>query len=105
MSNNTPFTLSDFPVSDTWAQLDICTDCLEAVEFTDHELGVPDGTLAARRARIEEHGFDPYVLTPSTFRLSSGEWENVPSTTFSTTPCDTCGSRLAGERHPYDYLP
>lgn len=91
--------------SDTWAQFDICTDCYEAIEYTDHDLGVPDGTLAAHRLLMEAHEIDPYVLRPSTFRLSSGEWVNVPSTDFSKSPCDGCGSRLAGERHAYDYCP
>ena len=91
--------------SDVRAQFDICTDCLDAIEFTDHDLGVPDGTVAALRALIEANEIDPSALHQSTFRLSSGEWENVPSTAFSTSPCDACGSRVAGERHAYDYLP
>ena len=91
--------------SDTWAQFDICTDCYEAVEYTDHDLGLPDGILAGRRARIEANQIDPYVLQPSTFRLSSGEWQPVPSTAFSTSWCDACGSRVPGERHAYDYRP
>lgn len=91
--------------SDVWTQFDICTDCLEVVEFTDHDLGLPEGTVAARRAMIEANGIDPSALIQSSFRLSSGEWENVPSTAFSKTPCETCGSTLAGERHAYDYLP
>lgn len=91
--------------SDVWTQLDICTDCLEVVEFSDHDLGVPDGFLARRRARIEANQIDPNALHQSMFRLSSGEWDTVPSTAFSTAPCDACGSRLAGERHAYDYLP
>jgi hypothetical protein len=62
--------------------VDICTDCLEAAA------GFPsDGVAALTRVP------DGYHVIGGAYTIGSAEsW-------FSATPCDTCGSTLAGDRH------
>lgn len=88
--------------------LTVCVDCLDAIEFSDDEIGAAPGTLAAHRDVILRRNPD---LTPvyngqgrifaSMYRSSDGTYESIPYEIFSTRPCEGCGSTLAGERHYY----
>lgn len=96
------------PSTDYERSLSLCSDCVDAVEFTDDEVGLPDGTLARRRAIILHNNPDlaPVfnglgVISSATYRSSDGTYETVPPVTFSNAPCDGCGPALAGARHPY----
>lgn len=74
----------------------VCTDCLEAIEFTDEELGYTPNTLYNQMKRIlnvwpeASHG-----------TLSNDGTEPV---TFSTSKCEGCGSYMAGARYGYTLL-
>ena len=97
------------PKQDIEYNLHVCRTCVDAIEFTDEEIGAAPGTLAQHRRVMLAH--DQYLapvlngtgtISASTYRGSDGTYESVPAETFSTAPCHGCGSFLAGERHPYD---
>lgn len=74
----------------------VCVDCLEAIEYTDDELGYTPGTLFAHMKRILH-------VWP---QASHGRFvnEGTEPETFSTSACDGCGSYMAGGRFEYTLL-
>lgn len=77
--------------------VNVCSDCLDAVEFTDDELGYPEGTLAAHYAKMVAYA--PYTASHR-FIVEIGKDED-----FSVAECEGCGSRYAGARFTYTLMP
>lgn len=94
--------------STTRTQIDLCVNCYHGVEYyggTDAAyLGLSPETLAQYRETVKANGIDPEACHQSTYRLSDGSHEMIP-TTYSDARCDGCGSTKYGERFMYDYLP
>ena len=78
------------------SEIMVCTDCLEAIEFTDEELGYTPNTLFRQMERM----LNVWPEASSAHFVSDGS-EPV---TFSTSKCEGCGSYMAGARHGYSLL-
>lgn len=74
----------------------VCTDCLEAIEFTDEELGYTPNTLFNQMKRMQAI----WPAASNAHFVSDGS-EHVE---FSTSRCEGCGSYLAGARYGYSLL-
>ena len=79
--------------------LRICSDCLDAVEFDDLDLGYTPGTLFEQMKKMMGHREDLSLNTNRLVSNSSSEFDE-----FSTRPCDTCGTHMAGARYGYSVL-
>lgn len=77
----------------------VCRDCLDAIEFDDHDLGYTPGTLFDQQKKMVAHRPD---LNLSENRLVNNGEENFVE--HSTAPCDTCGTHLHGARYGYAVL-
>ena len=75
------------------SDLKVCTDCLEAIEFTDEELGYTPDTLFKQMQRM-------LAVWPE---ASSARFVSDGSQTddFSTSRCEGCGTYMAGARYGY----
>ena len=75
------------------SDLKVCTDCLEAIEFTDEELGYTPDTLFKQMKRM-------LVVWPeaSSARFVS---DGSQMDDFSTSKCEGCGTYMAGARYGY----
>ena len=74
----------------------VCTDCLEAIEYTDEELRYTPNTLFLQMERM----LNVWPEASSAHFVSDGS-EPV---TFSTSKCEGCGSYMAGARYGYTLL-
>lgn len=84
--------------SETRVVIRVCPDCLDAIEFTDDNLGYPDGTLSRHIAVMKRHcvGLD---LAEPIHAVNPEEF-----TEFSWARCEGCGTGMAGARYNYSVV-
>ena len=76
-----------------------CSDCFDAIEFDDHDLGYTEGTIFAHQRRMKAHCPD---LSFADIHRAQSE---IADEHFSTDPCDLCGTVLAGARYGFEIHP
>lgn len=68
-------------------ELEVCEDCAQSIANGE-------GTDELSRRQVALWGADAWGLV-----LACGDEDEDTCPTFSTRPCDGCGSTLAGSRH------
>lgn len=75
------------------SDLKVCTDCLEAIEFSDEDLGYTPGTIFKQQQRM----LAVWPEASSARFVSDGSQMDD----FSTSKCEGCGTYMAGARYGY----
>ena len=80
----------------------ICRDCLDAVEFSDPELGYVPDTLFRQMRKMKN--YRPDLDLGKNVLVADRYGDDAGTKTYVTSRCEVCGSFLAGERYRYSVI-